>query len=852
MASTTPNKKEIVDFLWEWAINSDWTKLLVQKIIQTESNLSPDDRAKIFKYFLQAIGLESDLPVLSIDRPSYSPSEKHVELASLSNVTGVNKLAKGQVVNFSPNMTVIYGENGTGKTGYGRILKALGFSYDRGNKIYSDIFGESEYQTAKITFKSNGVENTFVWNGTNRNADLESISVFNNNCVQISLDGSRHLIVSPMGFHLFNLVSAELSELEGLYKTKRNEYPTDINWFDNLNAGTPQQQFISTLSKDTSEETFNAISIFNDEHDKELQASEAELAKLNKSLLQNEIDALNLQIGELTTIISKIGNLESVLSDASWKQLIATNKNISELEKNTQKGISEIAKDKGIEFYESDEFKTFLNAAEAYIKKINKPGYPQEEDICVYCQQPLEDGAKDLLSNYRKLLNDTTEEKLTKQKSDKASLISKVRGTEASFKLNYPSFGTDEEGNVLQPAEFEQFSKQATVLKNTFVKDEVAETSVFNLKYDVFREFVNDKKEALEAELKSKTDSFDNIATKERDLKKKIAELKDRKFLFGKREEVLKIIANHKITTVLNSHANAFNTSSLSRKTSQAREELISQNFNDVFQQELKALRKSGLPIDLSFGTDRGNTKLSHKINSHQLLEILSEGEQKSIALAEFLTELQLDNVKAPVIFDDPVNSLDHKIIDAVGKRLILLSKDRQVIIFTHSILFLNSLIQQSELPTNKQEGIGFNFISVKSNFGITGIVDEVEEINSYTHYTKKLNKVLETKPDGQDEAKLAAEGYGHLRSAIEVSVESDILQKTIKRYSKGVAFPSFLRVQGDKIDQYKGNLNDIYEKCCTSIDGHSSPEEVPTTPTIEELKTDFDTFKEIRKKFTS
>src|SRR5690606_37837256 len=119
-------KKEIVDFLWECAANSDWAKLLEQKIIQSESNLSPDDRSEIFKYFLQAIGLEGDLPVLSIDRPRYSPSEKQVELASLSDVTGVNKLATGQVVNFSRNITVIYGENGTGKTGYGRILKALG------------------------------------------------------------------------------------------------------------------------------------------------------------------------------------------------------------------------------------------------------------------------------------------------------------------------------------------------------------------------------------------------------------------------------------------------------------------------------------------------------------------------------------------------------------------------------------------------------------------------------------------------------------------------------------------------------------------------------------------------------
>ncbi len=101
----------------------------------------------------------------------------------------------------------------------------------------------------------------------------------------------------------------------------------------------------------------------------------------------------------------------------------------------------------------------------------------------------------------------------------------------------------------------------------------------------------------------------------------------------------------------------------------------------------------------------------------------------------------------------------------------------------------------------------------------------------------KKLNLVLQTKPDGQDEAKLAAEGYGHLRSAIEITVEDDLFRKTIKRYKKGVAFPSLLRVDGSKIDAYKGKLNDIYEKCCVSIAGHSSPEEIHTTPTIEELK---------------
>jgi hypothetical protein len=376
--------------------------------------------------------------------------------------------------------------------------------------------------------------------------------------------------------------------------------------------------------------------------------------------------------------------------------------------------------------------------------------------------------------------------------------------------------------------------------------------SSFTFNYQEVIVFLADKKTAINNSLTQKTEALVNIASREATLKQVIDELKDRKQLSEKVEEVKIAIANHKVVKILNNYSNSFNTTAISRKTTSAREELVRQNFEDIFKNELLALRKANLKIDLSFGTDRGSSKVFQNISHHALIDILSEGEQKAIALAEFLTELQLDNTKAPVIFDDPVNSLDHRIIDEVVKRTIELSKHRQVIVFTHSILFLHSLIQQSELDHHKQEGIEFKFHRVKENFGITGVLDEVEEINSFSYYTKKLNLVLQTKSDGQDEAKLAAEGYGHLRAAIEISVEDDLFRKTIKRYKKGVAFPSLLRVEGSKIDQYKGKLNDIYEKCCVSIVGHSSPEEIQTTPTIAELKIDYEEFKKIRAQFTN
>lgn len=853
MASTTANKKEIVDFLWEWALsNGDWSKLLVDKVVTTEKSLSSSDRELVYNYFLQSVKLQTGLPVLTTIKPNYTPTDKLIELETLSEITGVNKLAKNQTLKFSKNITVIYGENGTGKTGYGRILKSLGFSYDTNNTVYSNIYAAKEAKSAHIDYSSNGVKETFIWDGTNRNSELQNISVFNNSCVQISLS-DRQLIVSPIGFHLFNIISSELNELTKLVNAEILLHPISIPWLSSLNHGTPQQTYISGLSSTSSEQKLIELSTFADTHEQELKNKEDELSQLNKTLLQTEIQNINNSISELEALIEKIQVAETHLTTTSWQKLIDLNKEIVKLESETKTGIKEIAETTGIEFYETKQFQTFIKAAEDYIKIIDKPEYPETQDICVYCLQPLDKNAKDLLASYRILLNDKTQENLFSLKQQKTALINQVVKIETGLIFHQATFGVDENQKTIQPEEILEYNKIIGEFKTNFTSDKVTDGSTFSFDYSKHIQFLSDKTSSLKLVLSQKKELLTNLAAKETELKNKISELKDRKLLSTKVAEIKTSIANRKIISILQSKSSGFSTNAISRKTTDAREQLVEQNFNELFKAELKLFKKSDIKIELNFGTDKGKSKIAHRLKTNYTLsDILSEGEQKAISLAEFLTELQLDNIKAPVIFDDPVNSLDHRIIDEVGKRLIILSKQRQVIIFTHSILLLHSLIQQSELDTNKQENVNFIFHKVKNNFGITGVIDEVEEINSYSYYTKKLQLVIDTKatPD-LDEAKLAAEGYGHLRSAIEISVEDDLLKKTIKRYKKGVAFPSLLRIEGSKLDAHKGEINDIYEKCCVSIVGHSSPTELQTTPTVNELKVDYEEFKKVRRIFT-
>ena len=852
MASTTTAKKEIIDFLWDWAeSHGDWGRLLVNKIVCTEDTLSQQDRDGVFNYFLQSISLHSGLPAVQITKPQYTAPSKQIELTSLSEINGVNRLAKNQSVDFSKNITVVYGENGTGKTGYSRILKSLGFSYDVTENIHCNIFKTPEPQSALIKFKLNGTAETFNWTGKNKQPELDNISVFNSSCVQISL-ADRQLIVSPIGFHLFNLITNELNELSTMLQTKLASYATVLTWAETLTPGTPQFAFISTLSAASTVEKFNELSVFTATQENELTEKEQELNKLNKSLITTEIDNLNLQIADLGRLISKIEVTQSVLSTANRKLLRAYNKVINELESKTQIGIKEIAEANGVELYQTNEFQSFIKSAEAYIKILNKQEYPQKSDICVYCKQPLENAAKELLSNYRALLNDTAQEGLQLARTKKGDIINGATKNDPQLLLHQPVFGYSAEEQIIQPSELTEYHEAIETYKAAYISDTETDGECPSFDFNKYINFLTEKKSSITNTLEEKKQTSLNIGTKETELKSKIAVLKDSKILSGKSVEVNAAIGNHKIKVTINRNFNSFNTASLSRKTTEAREELIRQNFNELFEKELKALRKSHIKIDLNFATAKGTSHVYQKLNSHALSEILSEGEQKAIALAEFLTELQLDTVKAPVIFDDPVNSLDHRIIDEAAKRLIELSKQRQVVIFTHSILLLNSFLQQKELAINKSSVMDFKFYSVKNNFDETGILGEVEEVNSYSYYTGKLDAVLLSKSNGKSEEELAAQGYGHLRAAIELTVEDKILQNVIRRYRKGVAFPGLIRIEGSKLDANKGKLNDIYEKCCVSIDGHSSPTEIHTSPTLAELKSDFDEFKKVRSQFTN
>jgi recombinational DNA repair ATPase RecF len=847
MSSTTTSKKEILDFLWEWSeTRGEWGKLLIQKLVASEADLETDDRQIIFDYFLQSIGLVKGLTSVKIPKPTYALTNKTIRITKLSNVNGVNRLSTNECIDFTENLTVVFGENGTGKTGYSRILKKLGYSHDTDNTILGDIFSEEQEKSATIEFLVDSDERTFEWDGTNYDEELANISVFNDNCVQISLQ-DRDLIVSPIGFHFFTLVANELRKLEEILEAKIASYQISLPWLNELQHGSDVHLIVSNPEAIRDEELEN-LKNFDDENLKELAVAENELSGLNRSLLENDITNSRLQIRELGGILSSIEAAEQNLNWKSWVSIDEIETAIITLESKKLVGLSEIAHENGIEFYETDEFQTFLRAADAYVKRIAKPTYPDANDKCLYCLQPLSDNAIELLSSYRKLLNDQTERTLTEYRRKKAVAIESIKAVDSSLSLRQPAFGLDADSNAIQPSELVEYNREISKFKEQVLVNKPNE-SKSELDYEKYKQFISNKIEGLTKILNERTTSLGDLTAIELKLRNKIANLKGRKIVKERIAEVIKVRENHQIVRLLNDSRSQFNTRSISVKNSEASQHIIQDSFNEFFKNELKMFRKAYLNIDLGFATEKGKSKVSQRINSHLLSKILSDGEQKAIAIAEFLTELEFDQVKALVIFDDPVTSLDHNIIDDVARRFIRLSGERQTIVFTHSVLLFNSFLYFSQQPSFSR--FKFRFYNSRSEFGQTGIITQAEEeINKVTTYISKLNSLFNNKPKDIKEVDLAEDGYGFLRSAIELCVEFEILKGTVKRYQKNIALTSFAKVDGEALNIHKDKLIEIFERCCGFIKGHSNPTEVYNDPKLDELKIDFDEFIRIRNTF--
>ena len=111
-----------------------------------------------------------------------------MSLHSIFHHRGVNALAENQSLRFSPRLTVVYGDNAAGKTGYIRILKSACRARGQEEILGSVVSGAAPPAPVVAIKYRLGVEPDLrEWGGEGDDEFISRVSVFDTRCAVVYL-----------------------------------------------------------------------------------------------------------------------------------------------------------------------------------------------------------------------------------------------------------------------------------------------------------------------------------------------------------------------------------------------------------------------------------------------------------------------------------------------------------------------------------------------------------------------------------------------------------------------------------------------------------------------------------------
>lgn len=144
------------------------------------------------------------VPLTNIHVPSATGSKDSTSLVSIGNIKNVDRLPSDQVIPFgsSPGLTIVYGNNGTGKSGYARLIKKACRARGAPPIIRQNAFvpPSSVKASAAITFRVAGTDVSSVWSdGTIADARLSNVFVFDAACADHYISEDSAAAFTPHG-----------------------------------------------------------------------------------------------------------------------------------------------------------------------------------------------------------------------------------------------------------------------------------------------------------------------------------------------------------------------------------------------------------------------------------------------------------------------------------------------------------------------------------------------------------------------------------------------------------------------------------------------------------------------------
>ncbi|MFI5298650.1 MAG: chromosome segregation protein SMC [Polyangiales bacterium] len=678
-----------------------WLQSAAASLLENQRRLEPKEIADLADLAMAEVSgsqaVFKQVAPGSFDTPVAMPQVRVVELSAID---GVNALPAGARLAFGAcSLAVVYGPNGSGKSSFARLLKQLCGSSTR-TEILADVFGDSApAPSATVRLLRDGTESDVPWTPASGVVPhLRHVHVFDGRTAQAYVTSNTQATYEPRRMRFVSRlveVCDAVSEALGL---RRTQLSTTLPVLPPNLDTTPTGDFLRKLKATTKDDAVIAACTITVAEIAERLALEVALKEKD---LPSQLAAVLVEQRRLESVRSAMQVLREGFSDAKMIALRQLRLDSHAKREAATVAAGDVLKSSSLAGVGERAWLELWAAAKSYSESHAYVGraFPvtDGDGRCVLCQQPYSGEAAKRMSEFDRHVLGTVE---AAAKQAEVALDAAIKSfpavpiaTDWSTFADFLGVGTDEASTILDSLQ----GRRRMV-------DHTEDADPTPLAWKPIDDGVN----SVMLNLKARHEVLVQlgVADKRAALEERLKVLQAREWLAPQLENVRSEVRRLVSDGVLAKAIALTKTNALTTKKNELADEELARGYQERFRRELellggKRIRVEPAPVKEGKGKVSFNVVLKGAQRAAAAGLVLSDGEQRVVALAAFLADIAGNGYPTPFVFDDPISSLDQDFEERVVARLVELARTRQVIVFTHR-LSLTTLLDEAVTGATK------------------------------------------------------------------------------------------------------------------------------------------------------
>jgi hypothetical protein len=413
----------VLEEILEWSSDRPaWQRDALRRLV-LNGHLSDHDISVLTEICKGEYGLaeHQEISPLTKDHiPAKAALSVPVSLLSIFHHRGANALAENQTLKFGPHLTVVYGDNAAGKSGYSRILKCACSARGREQILGNMTSGATPHAlSVSIKYRVGGEPEPREWVGADaEDQSISRVSVFDTQCAAVYLTEKTDVAFRPFGLDLFDRLVQACKAIRANLEAEQNALASNTLKVAQAEVpqGTAAAMLIANVNSLTRPEAVHALANLTPEEELWLTQLERSLMDLQANDPAKLAQQLGLRARRVQSLARELRNVETILSDDAVSKVFRIRAECRRTAEEARLRREATFPNTMLAGTGSETWTALWDAARSFSQERAYPdeSFPFVADgaHCVLCQQDLSVAARHRLKQFEEFVASSSEKKL--------------------------------------------------------------------------------------------------------------------------------------------------------------------------------------------------------------------------------------------------------------------------------------------------------------------------------------------------------------------------------------------------------------------------------------------------------